>query len=74
VDDSEAADVIADVRERDMARLAMQKTGGISAGIDLINTKRAIKPEPLEAGGKRGKTLNVNAIALAEATREEETG
>ena len=72
VGDEEAAEVIADVRERDLARLAAQQQGGIFAGVDLVNTRRGVKPEPLERPDKVGVTINADAVRAAEAAKEEE--
>ena len=72
VSDEEAAEVIADVRERDLARLAAQQQGGIFAGVDLVNTRRGVKPEPLERPDKVGVTINADAVRAAEAAKEEE--
>jgi monovalent cation:proton antiporter-2 (CPA2) family protein len=70
--DEEADEIIRDVRERDLARLAAQVQGGIFAGMDLINTRRAMKPEPLDRPGEVGVTLNPDALRAVEAAREEE--
>ena len=65
-------DGIADVRERDAARLAAQQQGGIFAGMDLVNTRRGVRPEPLERTDKVGVTINADAVRAAEAAKEEE--
>jgi monovalent cation:proton antiporter-2 (CPA2) family protein len=70
--DDEAEEIIADVRERDAARLAAQQQGGIYAGMDLVNTRRGVKPEPLERPDRVGVTINADAVRAAEAAKEEE--
>ncbi|MDQ0470419.1 monovalent cation:proton antiporter-2 (CPA2) family protein [Labrys wisconsinensis] len=72
VPDEEAEEVIGDVRERDAARLAAQMQGGIYAGMDLIKSRRVVRPEPLEGTGQIGVTLNADAIRAVEAAKEEE--
>ena len=72
IDDEEAEEIIADVRERDAARLAAQQQGGIFAGMDLVNTRRGVKPEPLERPDRVGVTINADAVRAAEAAKEEE--
>ena len=46
---------------RDAARLAPQQQGDIYAGMDLINTRRALRPEPLERPDRVGVTLNAGS-------------
>jgi monovalent cation:proton antiporter-2 (CPA2) family protein len=70
VDDLEAQDIIVDVRERDLKRLALQQAGGIAAGRDLIATKRALRPEPLEEDKRQAIAINPDAIKVAEAARD----
>jgi CPA2 family monovalent cation:H+ antiporter-2/glutathione-regulated potassium-efflux system protein KefB len=72
VGDEEADEVIADVRERDLARLKAQQQGGLLAGMDLINTRRALRPEPLDRPSQVGVTLNPDAVRAVEAAKEEE--
>ena len=72
IDSVEADEIIEDVRDRDARRIAAQQQGGIYAGMDLVNTKRLMKPEPLERPDLVGVTLNKEAIRVAEAAREEE--
>lgn len=68
---SEVEEVIADVRERDWQRVLAQQQGGIYAGMDLIHTKRVLRPEPLEKDRKPALALNEEAIKAAEAEREQ---
>lgn len=70
IDDAEAREIIADVRERDAKRFDMQRAGGILAGRDLITTRRALRPEPLEQDNRQAVALNADAIRAAEASRE----
>lgn len=72
VPDDDAQEVIDDVRERDAARLEAQMQGGIYAGMDLVHTRRALKPEPLDRPDKVGVTINADAVRAAEAAKEEE--
>jgi len=72
VDTSEAGEIIEDVRERDARRVLAQQQGGIYAGLDLVHTKRLVRPEPLERPERVGVTLNQEAIRAIEAAREEE--
>jgi glutathione-regulated potassium-efflux system protein KefB len=72
VDPSEADEIVEDVRERDAQRVLAQVQGGIYAGMDLINTKRLVQPEPLERPERVGITLNQEAVRALEAAREEE--
>jgi monovalent cation:proton antiporter-2 (CPA2) family protein len=48
VPEAEAAEITADVRRRDIARLVMQKAEGIMGGVDLLHGTR-LEPEPLSA-------------------------
>jgi glutathione-regulated potassium-efflux system protein KefB len=57
VDPREAAEMAADVRRRDIARLVMQKTEGIMGGADLLHGVR-LEPEPLTAPRARPHGLN----------------
>jgi glutathione-regulated potassium-efflux system protein KefB len=70
IDDAEAREIIADVRERDAKRFDMQRAGGILAGRDLINSRRALRPEPLEQDNRQAVALNADEIRAAEASRE----
>lgn len=75
VDNMEAEEIIDDVRDRDAKRIVAQQQGGIYAGMDLVNSKRLLKPEPLERPDTMGVTLNRDAITAAEeAKADEETG
>jgi len=72
IDNVEADEIIEDVRDRDAKRIVAQQQGGIYAGMDLVNTKRLMRPEPLERPDLVGVTINRDAIRAAEAAREEE--
>jgi glutathione-regulated potassium-efflux system protein KefB len=75
VDNQEADEIIEDVRDRDARRIVAQQQGGIYAGMDLVNSKRQMKPEPLERPDTIGVTLNEDAVRAVEAAKEdEETG
>ncbi|MDQ0392625.1 monovalent cation:proton antiporter-2 (CPA2) family protein [Labrys monachus] len=72
VDNQEAEEIIEDVRDRDARRIVAQQQGGIYAGIDLITSKRLMKPEPLERPDSVGIRLNNDAIRAAEKVKEGE--
>jgi monovalent cation:proton antiporter-2 (CPA2) family protein len=75
VDNLEAEEIIDDVRDRDARRIVAQQQGGIYAGIDLVNSKRLMRPEPLERPDTVGVTLNKDAVNAAEEAKEDqETG
>ena len=75
IEDEDAEEIIEDVRDRDAQRIVVQQQGGIYAGMDLINSKRLMKPEPLERPDSVGVTLNTDAVRAAEEAREDvETG
>jgi voltage-gated potassium channel Kch len=57
VPEVEAAEVTADVRRRDIARLVMQKAEGIMGGADLLHGTR-LEPEPLSAPKARPHGLS----------------
>jgi monovalent cation:proton antiporter-2 (CPA2) family protein len=56
--DRERAQAIEDfVRERDLDRLALQEAQGLSAGLELLQT-RLVQPEPLSQPRREAKALN----------------
>jgi glutathione-regulated potassium-efflux system protein KefB len=56
--DPERAQAIEDfVRARDLDRLALQQAEGLSAGLELLQT-RLVQPEPLSAPRREAKSLN----------------
>jgi CPA2 family monovalent cation:H+ antiporter-2/glutathione-regulated potassium-efflux system protein KefB len=57
VEAGEAAEITADVRRRDVARLVMQQAEGIMGGADLLHGAR-LEPEPLVAPKARSHGLN----------------
>ena len=60
--DAERAGAIeADVRSRDLARLALQQAEGIMAGVDLLRPGRPVEPEPLSLPEREGVPLNPEA-------------
>ncbi|MFN3546098.1 MAG: monovalent cation:proton antiporter-2 (CPA2) family protein [Mesorhizobium sp.] len=61
-DESEAAEIMADVRRRDAERLEMQLTGGIYAGTGLLKGN-APTPAPLSQPRKPGQVMNPGAAA-----------
>jgi monovalent cation:proton antiporter-2 (CPA2) family protein len=56
--DPERAQAVEDfVRARDLDRLALQQAEGLSAGLELLQT-RLVQPEPLSAPRREAKSLN----------------
>jgi glutathione-regulated potassium-efflux system protein KefB len=58
-----AAEIVADVRKRDLERLALQVTGGAWAGVELLHSNR-MKPKPLTPPSRAGQALNEETAAL----------
>ncbi|WGF88460.1 monovalent cation:proton antiporter-2 (CPA2) family protein [Marinivivus vitaminiproducens] len=66
VPEEDAQAILEDVRRRDAERLALQVTGGLSAGRDLMHGNRPV-PAPLTAPRRTGRGMNEGAIeAMAE--------
>ncbi len=61
LDAERAREVEADVRGRDLARLALQQAEGIMAGVEMLRPGRAVEPEPLSAPEREGVPLNPEA-------------
>jgi glutathione-regulated potassium-efflux system protein KefB len=61
-----AAEVAADVRRRDEERLALQVTGGLWAGVELMHSNR-MKPKPLTPPVRQGQALNEQTAAVTAA-------
>jgi glutathione-regulated potassium-efflux system protein KefB len=61
LDTERASAIEADVRSRDLARLALQQAEGIMAGIDLLRTGPTMEPEPLGVPEREGVALNPEA-------------
>ncbi|HEY0972987.1 MAG TPA: monovalent cation:proton antiporter-2 (CPA2) family protein [Solimonas sp.] len=61
VPEDEAAEIAADVRRRDDERLALQFSGGINAGRDLMHSNR-LKPQPLVTPQKPGQALSAETV------------
>src|SRR5262249_49281055 len=56
--DPERAQAVEDfVRERDLNRLALQQAEGLSAGLELLQT-RLVQPEPLSGPRRTARSLN----------------
>ncbi|MCC7346074.1 MAG: cation:proton antiporter, partial [Variibacter sp.] len=67
--DAEAAQAtLADLRQRDRARLVLQQAEGIYAGMDTLH--RQPKPEPLSEVRRRARALNPEAGPLIEGSAE----
>jgi glutathione-regulated potassium-efflux system protein KefB len=63
VDEAEASQIAADVRQRDLERLELQFTGGIKAGRDLMHSNR-LKPQPLTTPQQSGQALSAETAEL----------
>lgn len=63
VPEEEATDIADDVRRRDLERLTLQVSGGITAGRDLMHGNR-MKPQPLTAPQKPGQALSAETAAV----------
>jgi glutathione-regulated potassium-efflux system protein KefB len=60
LDADRASAIEADVRSRDLARLALQQAEGIMAGVEML-WGRAVEPEPLSLPEREGVALNPEA-------------
>jgi len=68
--DAERAQAVEDfVRERDLNRLAVQQAEGVSAGLELLQT-RLVQPTPLSEPRREARSLNLAAAPAPEAERE----
>lgn len=63
VPELEARAIALDLRARDSERLALQATGGVGAGVDLLHSNR-MKPKPLTAPRSTGAPLNAETAAV----------
>jgi glutathione-regulated potassium-efflux system protein KefB len=61
LDAERAGEVEADVRSRDLARLALQQAEGIAAGLELLRPGATIAHEPLREPDREGVPLNPEA-------------
>jgi len=69
--DAERAQAVEDfVRSRDADRLAIQQAQGVSAGLELLQT-RLVQPEPLSKPRRETLALNPEAADIADPEREE---
>jgi glutathione-regulated potassium-efflux system protein KefB len=66
VDPETAAEVAADVRRRDEERLALQLTGDLWAGVELMHSNR-MKPKPLTPPVRPGQPLSEQTAAVTAA-------
>jgi glutathione-regulated potassium-efflux system protein KefB len=64
-----ARDVVAEIRNRDQARLALQQAEGTFGGIDMLHT-RPVQPEPLSTPRREATPLNREAGPLVEKAPE----
>jgi glutathione-regulated potassium-efflux system protein KefB len=73
VPDAEADEILAGVRRRDMERLQLQMTGGLTAGRDLT-IKNEPQPTPLSRPKREAKALSEEtAVVAAEGADEEQS-
>ncbi|MGE0874809.1 MAG: monovalent cation:proton antiporter-2 (CPA2) family protein [Burkholderiales bacterium] len=73
VPDAEAAACIEDVRRRDAERFALEMTGGIEAGRDLLHGNTA-KPKPLVPPRRAAQPLSEETAAVAKQPDEKLSG
>ena len=66
VPEDEAAESIEEIRRRDAERFALEMTGGIEAGRDLLHGNTA-KPKPLVPPKRAAQALNEEAAAVAKS-------
>ncbi|MDX2276074.1 MAG: monovalent cation:proton antiporter-2 (CPA2) family protein [Hyphomonadaceae bacterium] len=67
VDEDTVLETIADVRQRDEERFALQMSGGLAAGRYLMrNNQQTPKPEPYQRPSKKSEALNPEAAGLLE--------
>jgi glutathione-regulated potassium-efflux system protein KefB len=66
VPEDEASQIAADVRRRDAERLALQFTGGLKAGRDLMHGNR-LKPQPLTTPQQPGQALSAETVEVTGA-------
>jgi glutathione-regulated potassium-efflux system protein KefB len=71
VEPEAAAAIEADVRSRDLARLAVQRAEGIYAGLDLLRGPQP-RPEPLTEPEQPATPLNEEAAEIIEEDKEME--
>ncbi len=64
-DSQEVEDTIEDVRRRDADRLALQQSGDILAGTDLMHGE-PVEPEPLIQPGRSAESLSEQTLEAAE--------
>jgi voltage-gated potassium channel Kch len=64
LDPQRAGEVENNMRQRDLARLALQQAEGIYGGIDMLLTRPV--PEPLSAPRREAKRLNPETAAVVE--------
>jgi glutathione-regulated potassium-efflux system protein KefB len=60
IDEATAEKVMADIRNRDRERLALQEAGGMYAGLDVLHRPR-VEPEPLTGPRRAARPLNPDA-------------
>ncbi|MGA2127654.1 MAG: monovalent cation:proton antiporter-2 (CPA2) family protein [Xanthobacteraceae bacterium] len=61
LDSMRSSAIEADVRSRDLARLALQQAEGLMAGDEMLRRGRAVEPEPLSPPERDGVPLNPEA-------------
>lgn len=65
----EAAHAAADVRQRDIVRLLMQKEEGLMVGLNLLRGNNLVKPEPLVQPKAQARGLNDETRDLIKSDR-----
>jgi len=70
VDPDEAAEIVADVRHRDQARLEAQLVGGITAGRNYMASNMPV-PAPLAQPRRAGRALNDETAGMLAGTESE---
>jgi glutathione-regulated potassium-efflux system protein KefB len=71
VDHETATAVEADVRHRDLERLALQRSAGLHMGTGLLHQK-VVRPEPLVAPVHKAEALNAETEAVVSGDLEED--
>ena len=70
LDSQEVEDTIVDVRRRDADRLALQQSGDLLAGSDLVLPEK-VEPEPLVQPGRSAESLSEQTSAAADISSDD---
>jgi glutathione-regulated potassium-efflux system protein KefB len=71
VPEQEAAEILAEVRQRDLERLELQIAGGMFAGAGLLKGNIPV-PAPLTQPKRAGRAMNPEAVAVLASEGAEE--